>query len=275
MKYYKLANGVEVPAIGFGTWQAPAGKTAVDSVLCALECGYTSIDTATAYNNEESVGEGICKSGISRSELFITTKLWNADQGYDSTLRAFDASMKKLRLDYLDLYLIHWPGRDKYVPSWKAMAKLYSEKRIRAIGVSNFLVHHLNTLIKDADVVPLVNQIELQPYLAQAATEAYCKGKNILVEAWSPLMSGGEALRDPVIAKIAEKNSKTPAQVILRWHYQLGRRILPKSVTPSRIKENIDIFDFALDDEEMKSINRLSAKNQRTGPHPDTFFMDF
>ncbi len=275
MENFKLANGVDIPCIGFGTWQTPAGKTAVDSVVSAIECGYTSIDTASVYGNEESVGVGIRESGRKRSELFITTKLWNADQGYDSALRAFDASMKRLGLDYLDLYLIHWPGRDRYIPSWKAFVQLYQDKRIRAIGVSNFLVHHLDTLLEQTGMVPLVNQIELHPCLAQAETEAYCISKGILVEAWSPLMSGGAALKDAVIAKIAAKYGKTAAQVILRWHYQLGRRSLPKSVTPSRIRENIDIFDFSLDEAEMKSICLLSANDQRTGPHPDTFFMDF
>lgn len=272
---FKLMNGVNIPCIGFGTWQTPSGKTAVDSVICAIESGYKSIDTAAAYDNEESVGEGIRGSGASRSELFITTKLWNSDHGYESTLRAFDKSMKRLGLDYLDLYLIHWPGKDKFIDSWKAFEKLYAKKKIRAIGVSNFLVHHLDTLIENTDIVPMVNQIELHPYLSQTEVEEYCKNKGILIEAWSPLMSGKAALKDPVIAAMAKKYAKTPAQVILRWHHQLGRRPLPKSVTASRIKENIDIFDFSIDDADMKSISALSVKNQRSGPHPDTFSLGF
>lgn len=275
MELYRLLNGIDIPCICYGTWRIPNGETAVRAVASAIECGYRSIDTAAAYKNEESVGEGIRASGISRSELFVTTKLWNSEQGYDSTLRAFDASMQRLGLDYLDLYLIHWPGRDKYIDTWKAFIKLYNDKRIRSIGVSNFLVHHIETLKEQTGFLPMVNQIELHPYLAQSEAEEYCKNNGIIVETWSPLMGGGEALRDPLITLLAEKYAKTPAQIILRWHYQIGRRILTRSVNSSRIKENINIFNFAIDETDIKLICGLSVKNQRTGGHPDTNFMGF
>lgn len=274
MDQYTLANGVTVPQLGFGTWKMPQSSITVESIVYAVECGYRSIDTAAIYRNEESVGEGIRHSGAKRSELFVTTKLWNAEQGYDSTLRAFDMSLRRLGLDYLDLYLIHWPGKDKYIDTWKAFERLYAEKRVRAIGVSNFFPHHFETLKENTDIVPMVNQIELHPYLAQTEAEEYCKRNSILVEAWSPIMSG-KALGDPSIAKIAEKHGKTAAQVILRWHNQRGRRPLSKSLTKERIKENISIFNFSLDAEDMESINALSSQNIRTGGHPDTFTMGF
>ena len=274
MDQYRLVNGVKIPYIGFGTWKMPQSDITIESIVYAVACGYTSIDTAAIYGNEESVGEGIRACGAERSELFVTTKLWNAEQGYDSTLRAFDMSLKRLGLDYLDLYLIHWPGKDKYIQTWKAFERLYSEKRVRAIGVSNFHAHHFETLKENTDIMPMVNQIELHPYLAQTKAEEYCRQNGILVEAWSPIMSG-RALHDPVIVKIAEKHAKTPAQVILRWHHQHGRRPLSKSVTKERIKENISIFDFSLDDDDMQSINGLSSQNVRTGGHPDTFTMGF
>lgn len=269
---FQLSNGVEIPAIGLGTWRTPADKTGVSSVAYAIECGYRSIDTAAGYENEQTVGDGIKQSGVSRSELFITTKLKNEEQGYGNTLRAFDESMKKLDISYLDLYLIHWPGKDFFLDTWKAFEKLYEEKLIRAIGVCNFLEHHLETLLKHANVKPMVNQIELHPYLNQKEAEDFSKRNGILIEAWSPLMRGGEALKDGVITGIAEKYAKTPAQVILRWHYQLGRRTLPKSVTKLRIKENLEIFDFVLEEKDIDAISALFVKNQRTGPHPDIFF---
>ncbi|MGI6003788.1 MAG: aldo/keto reductase, partial [Christensenellales bacterium] len=197
----KLNNGVEISMIGFGTWQLAEGDECYHSVLNAIKAGYRSIDTAAIYRNESSVGRAIADAGVSRDELFITTKLWNADQGYDSTLRAFDESMERLGLDTLDLYLIHWPGTELFVDTWKAMEKLYKDGRIRSIGVSNFLPHHLEELAEKTEVVPAVNQIEVHPYLLQQDAEDYCKAHDILIEAWSPLMSGKTALEDPVIGK--------------------------------------------------------------------------
>nr|WP_122012051.1 aldo/keto reductase [Maliibacterium massiliense] len=269
-----LNNGVAIPMIGYGTWQLTDPKVCYDSVLCALEAGYRSIDTAAGYGNEDSVGRAIKDSGIPRKELFITTKLNNPDRGYDSALKAFDISMEKLGLDYLDLYLIHWPGRSNYIASWKAFEKVYAEKRVRAIGLSNFLKHHLESLAQQTDIAPVSDQLEYHPYIAQAETESYCKAHNILVEAWSPLMSGKVALADPVISAIAQAHGKSNAQVILRWHLQSGRRTIPRSVTPARIRENIDIFDFSLSLDEMAAINALCVKNTRSGPHPDEFALD-
>ncbi|MGI6004208.1 MAG: aldo/keto reductase, partial [Christensenellales bacterium] len=234
------------------------------------------IDTAAIYRNESSVGRAIADADVSRDELFITTKLWNADQGYDSTLRAFDESMKRLGIDVLDLYLIHWPGTELFVDTWKAMEKLYKDGRIRSIGVSNFLSHHLQELAEKTQVVPAVNQIEVHPYLLQQDAEDYCKAHDILIEAWSPLMSGKTALEDPVIGKIAQAHGKSAAQTILRWHVQEGRRVIPRSTNQQRIAENFNIFDFELSADEVAAINALAAaKNERTGPHPDEFFKNW
>lgn len=264
-------NGVEIPQLGFGVWQVPEEQV-VDAVRVAIETGYRSIDTAAVYGNEEGTGQAIAESGVAREELFVTTKLWNTEQGYDSTLAAFDESIKKLKLDYVDLYLIHWPSphRDKYVETWKAFEHLLNDGRVKSIGVSNFHQPHLQRLLDETGTVPVLNQIELHPYLQQAALREFDQEHGILTEAWSPLASGGDVLSDPLIAKLADKYGKTPAQVILRWHLQLGNVVIPKSVTPSRIRENFEIFDFELTADELSSFGPLE-KGFRTGPDPDTF----
>ncbi|QUQ71994.1 aldo/keto reductase [Kutzneria sp. CA-103260] len=266
----KLNNGVEIPQLGFGVFQVPDEET-TEAVTRALEAGYRSIDTAAAYGNERGVGEAIKASGIARDELFITTKLWNSAQGYDSTLRAFDDSMGKLGLDQLDLYLIHWPvpAADKYVDTWKAFEKLHADGRIRAIGVSNFQPSHLRRLLDEGLTLPSINQVELHPALQQATLRAFHTEHGIATEAWSPLAQG-EVLDAPEITAIAAKHGKTPAQVVLRWHLQLGNVVIPKSVTPKRIAENIAVFDFELDGDDLAAITGLE-RGHRTGPDPDTF----
>jgi 2,5-diketo-D-gluconate reductase A len=266
----KLNNGVEIPQLGFGVFQVPDEETTA-VVTAALEAGYRSIDTAAAYGNERGVGEAIKASGIPRDELFITTKLWNASQGYDSTLRAFDESMAQLGLEQLDLYLIHWPvpKGDKYVETWKAFEKLHADGRIRAIGVSNFQSTHLRRLLDEGLTLPAVNQVELHPALQQATLRAFHTEHGIATEAWSPLAQG-EVLDAPEITKAAAKHGKSPAQVVLRWHLQLGNVVIPKSVTPKRIRENIDVFDFELDGDDLNAIASLE-RGHRTGPDPDTF----
>ncbi|MFJ5015460.1 aldo/keto reductase [Streptomyces griseoluteus] len=268
-----LNNGVEMPQLGFGVWQVPDDE-AERAVTTALETGYRSIDTAAIYGNEEGTGKAIAASGVPREDLFVTTKLWNSDQGYDSTLRAFDTSLEKLGLDYLDLYLIHWPlpARDNYLDTYKAFEKLHSDGRIRAIGVSNFLPEHLERLIAETSVVPAVNQIELHPQLQQRAAREFDAERGIATEAWSPLGQGKGLLEVPAIVAIARKHGRTPAQVVLRWHIQLGNIVIPKSVTPSRIKENIEVFDFTLDDEDLAAIGALD-EDKRLGPDPATFDM--
>lgn len=265
-----LNNGVPMPQLGFGVFQVPEEETA-RAVTTALEAGYRSVDTATAYGNERAVGRALAASGLPREELFVTTKLWNSDQGYDSTLAAFDTSLAKLGLDQLDLYLIHWPtpARDLYVETWKAMEKLLVDGRVRAIGVSNFQPAHLTRLLDEGGVVPAVNQIELHPGLQQAELRDFHARHGIVTEAWSPLAQGA-SLKDPLITGIADRYGKSPAQVVLRWHVQLGNVVIPKSVTPARIKENIDVFDFALTEDDMAAIARLD-EGHRTGPDPDTF----
>lgn len=267
---HTLANGVEIPMIGFGTWKLK-GQQCTDLVRYAIETGYRSIDTAAAYENEEFVGQGIKDSGLKREELFVTTKLRNRYHGYDTTLYGFEESMKKLGLEYVDLYLIHWPGEDMYLPSWKAFIRLYEEKRIRAIGVSNFYPQHMDVLYQETGVMPVVDQIETHPYLHQNVVINYCRKHNIFVEAWSPLMVGGEAMRDPVIVEIADKHGKSPAQTILRWHTQNGFAVIPKSANEGRIKENLNIFDFTLTDAEMAAMNALTKKNIRVGDDPLTY----
>lgn len=271
----KLHDGVEIPVIGFGTWQVEAGEEAVKSVECAIKAGYPSIDTAAGYENEQSVGQAIKNMGVDRKDLFITTKLFNDCHGYDKTMAAFDKSMKNLDMEYLDLYLIHWPGKDKYVDTWKAFIELQKQGRIRTIGVSNFYDVHIEKLIAETGVKPTVNQVETHPYLFQPQAVDYCRKNDILLEAWSPLMSGKEALTDPVIVEVAKKYNKSAAQTILRWHIQNGFRVIPKSVTPKRIEENIQVFDFELADDDMKKIDALQAKNVRTGPDPMTFMKFF
>ncbi|MEU5361941.1 aldo/keto reductase [Streptomyces sp. NPDC005925] len=268
-----LNNGVEMPQLGYGVWQVPEDE-AETAVAAALEAGYRSIDTAAIYGNEEGTGRAVAASGIAREELFVTTKLWNSDQGYDATLRAFDTSLDKLGLDYLDLYLIHWPlpSRDRYVDTYKAFEKLHADGRIRAIGVSNFLPEHLDRLIGETSVVPAVNQIELHPHLQQRASREYHARQGIATEAWSPLGQGKGLLEVPAVVAIAQKHHRTPAQVVLRWHLQLGNVVIPKSVTPSRIRENIAVFDFSLDDEDLAAISALN-EDRRLGPDPAEFDM--
>ncbi|WP_074994084.1 aldo/keto reductase [Streptomyces prasinopilosus] len=265
-----LNNGVTMPQLGFGVWQVPDAE-AETAVAAALEAGYRSIDTAAAYGNEEGTGRAVAASGVPREDLFITTKLWNDDQGYDATLRGFDASLTKLGLDYVDLYLIHWPTpeRDRYVDTYRAFEKLYAEGRVRAIGVSNFLPEHLDRLTGETSVVPAVNQIELHPHLQQSAAREYHAERGIATEAWSPLGQGKGLLEVPAIVAIARKHGRTPAQVVLRWHLQLGNVVIPKSVTPSRIEENIDVFGFSLDAEDLAAISALD-EDRRLGPDPAT-----
>ncbi|MFJ9785666.1 aldo/keto reductase [Amycolatopsis sp. NPDC101161] len=267
----ELNNGVRMPQLGYGVFQVPDDETTA-AVKTALETGYRSIDTAAVYGNEKGVGQAIAESGVPRDELFITTKLWNSAQGYDSTLKAFDESMRKLGLEQLDLYLIHWPTpkRDKYLDTWKAFEKLYADGRVRAIGVSNFQPAHLERLMDASDVAPAVNQIELHPYLQQQEVREFDAKHGIATEAWSPLAKGGSLLGDPVIADLAVKHGRTPAQIVLRWHLQLGTVVIPKSVTPSRIEENFDVFGFTLSEDEIESLSPLD-RGERTGPDPDTF----
>ncbi|MFD8204823.1 aldo/keto reductase [Streptomyces sp. NPDC059695] len=263
-----LNNGVEIPQLGFGVFQV-ADDATTTAVTAALEAGYRSIDTAAVYGNEAGVGRALAASGLAREDLFVTTKLWNADQGYDSTLRAFDASLAKLGLDYVDLYLIHWPtpARDLYRDSWRALERLAEEGRIRAAGVSNFQPEHLRRLMDGAALTPAVNQIELHPALQQSELRAVHGEHRIVTEAWSPLAQGA-VLDDPAIVAIAAAHGASPAQVVIRWHLQLGNVVIPKSVTPARIRANFDVFGFVLTDEEMAVIAGLD-RDLRTGPHPD------
>ncbi|WP_372344929.1 aldo/keto reductase [Streptomyces sp. KL116D] len=260
-----------MPQLGFGVWQVPDDE-AQKAVATALEAGYRSIDTAAIYGNEEGTGKAIAASGVAREELFVTTKLWNADQGHDATLRAFDTSLAKLGLDYVDLYLIHWPlpSKDTYVDTYKAFEKLYADGRAKAIGVSNFLPEHLDRLTDETSVIPAVNQIELHPHLQQRASRERHAELGIATEAWSPLGQGKGLLEVPAIVAIAQKHGRTPAQVVLRWHVQLGNVVIPKSVTPSRIKENIDVFSFELDTEDLGAISALN-EDRRLGPDPAAF----
>src|SRR3954447_5029920 len=264
-----LNNGIEIPQLGFGVWRVPRGKTK-QAVAAALDAGYRHVDTAKLYDNEREVGEAVRESGLDRDEVFVTSKVWNTDQGYDSTLRAFDASMERLGFEVLDLYLIHWPlpARDTAAQTWRAMEKLYQEGRIRAIGVSNFQPEHLRRLLDGSEVVPGINQVELHPYLQQHEIRKADEELGLLTEAWSRLAKGGELLADPTITSLADKHGATPAQVVLRWHLQLGIIAIPKSVTPSRIKENIDVFGFELDEQDLASIGTLD-RGGRTGPDPD------
>ncbi|WP_059050131.1 aldo/keto reductase [Paenibacillus senegalimassiliensis] len=269
MQFVTLNNGLRMPQLGFGVWKVP-NEEAAAAVGTALKTGYTSIDTAMIYRNESGVGQAIKDSGIARENLFITTKVWNADQGYESTLRAFNESLERLGLDYVDLYLIHWPTPqfDQYVDTYKALEQLYRDGRTKAIGVCNFEIEHLERLLSETEIKPVLNQVECHPYLAQNELKAFCAKHDIFVEAWSPLDQGGEVLVDEVVQQISKAHGKTAAQVVLRWHLQNQTIVIPKSVTPSRIEENLNVFDFELTAEDMEQINGLN-KNRRKGSHPN------
>lgn len=263
----KLNNGVEMPWFGLGVFRAKDGQEVENAVLTALKHGYRSIDTAAVYDNEKGVGNAVIESGVSREEIFLTSKVWNTDQGYKSTFRAFEESLERLQTDYLDLYLIHWPKGKRSVETWKAMEELYEKKRVRAIGVSNFLEHHLEDFLPECNIIPAVNQYEFHPELLQPKLLEYCLKKGIRPEAWSPIMRG--KVNDiPVLQALAVKYGKTPVQIVLRWDIQKGVVTIPKSVTPERIISNADIFDFELSSEDVAKIDGLD-KNNRLGGHPD------
>jgi diketogulonate reductase-like aldo/keto reductase len=264
-----LRNGVPMPYFGLGVFQVHDGKEVIDAVTNALAAGYRHIDTASLYGNEKGVGEAIARSNIARKEIFVTSKVWNSDQGYDATLRAFEKSLALLGFDYLDLYLVHWPVKGKYQETWKAIEILYGEKRIRAIGVSNFLEHHLEDLLSHCNEVPMVNQMEFHPYLVQQDLIDYCHGRKIQYEAWSPLMQG-RITGIPQLQALAAKYTKDVAQIVLRWNLQKEVVTIPKSVRKERIDSNAQIFDFELSPEDMKAIDRLDM-HQRVGADPDNF----
>ena len=263
-----LNNGVRMPQLGYGVFRVPDDETE-RTVRAALAAGYRSIDTASLYGNEAGVGRALAGSGLAREELFLTTKVWNDDQGYDSTLRAFEASLHRLHLDHVDLYLVHWPkpSMDRYVETWRALEELYADERVRAIGVSNFQPDHLRRLFDETEIVPAVNQIELHPQLAQERLRAFHAQHGIVTEAWSPL-GQGHAVTHPVVVQLADRHGRTPAQIVLRWHVELGNVVIPKSTTPARIRENIAVFDFALGDADMEALAGLDT-GTRLGPDPD------
>jgi 2,5-diketo-D-gluconate reductase A len=270
----KLNIGVEMPQLGFGVFLVPPDEV-VEPVQVALEAGYRLIDTATLYGNEEGVGRAIRESGVPRDDIFMTTKVWNADQGYDSALRAFDGSMRLLGLDVLDLYLIHWPvpAKDRYRETWRALEQIYADGRVRSIGVSNFTVEHLGRLLADASVVPAVNQVEIHPGFTQEELRALHHEHGIVTESWSPLGRDNGLLEQDAVVTIAAAHGRTPAQVVLRWHLQLGLVVIPKSTHAERIRENFEVFDFSLTDEEMAALSALTSPG-RVGPDPDTFNRD-
>lgn len=268
-----LDNGIAIPQIGLGVYKMTDPEEAVESIAFAIERGYRAIDTASIYHNEREVGEAVRHSKVPREKLFITSKVWNSDQGYDGTLRAFETSLEKLGFDYLDLYLTHWPVEEKFVDTYKAIERLYDEKLIRATGVSNHHAHHLEKIFTKANVLPMVNQIEIHPRLTQEPLREFCKQNGIAVTSWSPLARGG-LLSEPTLLQIADKYRKTPAQVIIRWHLQNDLIVIPKSITPERILENITVWDFELSFEDMEKINALNI-NERTGKNPDNFSFDF
>ena len=263
----KLNNGVKMPWLGLGVFESEEGAEVENAVLAALANGYRSIDTAAMYHNEKGVGNAIKASGIPRDEIFVTTKVWNSDQGYRSTFEAFEKSMNKLDLGYVDLYLIHWPKGKKSIDTWKAMEELYKRGKIHAIGVSNFLVHHLEDFLPHCQVFPTVNQVEFHPQLIQPELLEYCKTKDIQMEAWSPIMKG-KVNKIPLLQQLSSKYGKSPVQIVLRWDIQKGVVTIPKSARPERIISNADIFDFEISSEDMKKIDALDSNN-RTGFHPD------
>lgn len=269
----RLNNGIEMPWLGLGVFKVEEGSELVEAVKAAVKHGYRSIDTAAVYANETSVGQGIrealADNGLKREDLFVTSKVWNADLGYDSTIAAYETSLNKLGLDYLDLYLIHWPVAGKYKEAWRAMEQLYKDGRVKSIGVSNFQVHHLEDLMKDAEIVPVINQVEFHPMLTQKELRDFTKQHNIQLEAWSPLMQG-ELLNHPLLKELADKYDKSIAQVILRWDLQHEVVTIPKSTKEHRIVENASLFDFELSQEDMDRIDGLN-ENRRVGPDPDNF----
>ncbi|MFN3318620.1 MAG: aldo/keto reductase [Allorhizobium sp.] len=268
--YLSLHDGARIPQVGLGVWQTPDNEAA-PAVKAALDAGYRHVDTAAVYENEQGVGEGIRQSGLPRSDIFLTTKLWNTDQGYEQTLKAFEASLKRLGTDYVDLYLIHWPSahRGLFVDTWKALVKLKEEGRAKSIGVSNFYPEHIEKIVAETGVVPVINQIELHPDFQQRETRAFHEKHKIATQSWSPL-GQGKLLGHPVIAEIAQKLGRTPAQVIIRWHIENGLVVIPKSVTPSRIVENFKVFDFKLSAEDLDRLNGLDDAGARIGPDPKT-----
>lgn len=274
MENVTLNNGLEMPLVGYGVFRVPDGDDLAEAVKTAIAKGYRSIDTAQVYRNEESVGRGIRaaidEGLVAREELFITSKVWNDGLSYEETLAAYASSLEKLGLDYLDLYLIHWPGLDtSYIEAYKALEKIYQDGRVRSIGVSNFHVHHLEHLLKETTVIPVINQIEFHPHLTQEEVLNYCKEHRIQVEAWSPLMNGS-LLEEALIQQLASKYNKTPAQIVLRYDVQHGVVTIPKTMTPSRMTENLDVFDFALADEEMAQLDAMND-GLRCGPDPEKF----
>lgn len=266
----KLNNGVEIPRFGLGVFRSPEGEETANAVRWALQNGYIHIDTAKIYGNEKSVGEGVRTSGAPREKIFVTTKLWNQDQRDHRQRAGFDESLKALGMEYVDLYLIHWPV-DNFIESWRVMEEIYAEGKAKTIGVSNFNPHHLDRLLEKAKVVPAVNQIEMHPYLTQEKVLEYCVDKGIAVEAWSPLGGqGNDVMGDPVLKDLSARHGKTPAQVIVRWHLQRDVIVIPKSVREARIRENCDVYDFSLSGEEMSAISGLN-KDRRNGSDPDNF----
>ncbi|MGG5178271.1 aldo/keto reductase [Bacillus sp. MM09(2025)] len=267
MNYVTLNNGLKMPQLGYGVFQVGNEETA-HAVSQAIKLGYTSIDTAAIYKNEKGVKDAI--RNMNRDELFITTKVWNSDHGFEKTLAAFESSLERLGLEYIDLYLIHWPTPEfgEYVETYKALEKLYKDGRVKAIGVCNFEIEHLKHLLAETEIKPVLNQIECHPYLVQKELKDFCQDHDIFIEAWSPLERGGNVLNDKTIVSISEKYGKTPAQVILRWHLQNNTIVIPKTVTPSRMEENMQIFDFELLENDMEAINNLDC-GRRTGPHPN------
>lgn len=264
-----LSNGVKMPYFGLGVFQSREGSEVMDAIQYALDAGYRHIDTASIYQNERGVGLAVRNYPINRNEVFITSKVWNSDQGYDSTIKAFNASLKRLDMEYLDLYLVHWPVKGKYKETYKALETLYEEGRVRAIGVSNFLPHHIEDILSSARIVPMINQVEFHPYLVQPKLLEICQAHNIKVEAWSPLMQG-KIISIPVLQNLAAKYNKTVVQIVLRWNLQKGIITIPKSVKKNRIVENSQIFDFSISDDDMIAIDALD-RNQRIGADPDNF----
>ncbi len=266
---FQLHNGVNMPYLGLGVYLADNNEEVINAIHWALDAGYRHIDTASIYRNEEGVGQAIKTSSVPREDIFVVSKVWNADQGYDSTIKAFEESLNRLQLDHLDLYLIHWPVEGKYIDTWKALEKLYAEKRIRAIGVSNFMQHHLEDLMEHTDIVPMVNQMEFHPHLVQQDLIDFCNKHGIIYEAWSPMMQG-KIFSLSILDDLARKYNKTVAQIVLRWNLQKGVITIPKSVKKERIISNADLFDFELTKEDIAYIDSLD-QNYRNGPDPNNF----